>query len=71
MNIRKEENQDKTKIGMGNYVTVKVGDTNERITEGKSRKMSKEMAGWYYLAYIDSILVLSHFWWLFPVFSMV
>ena len=33
--MRKEEKRDKMKIGVGTSVTVKVGDINEKIKEGK------------------------------------
>ena len=33
-NRRKEAKRDKTKIKVGNYVTVKVGEINENIREG-------------------------------------
>ena len=38
---------------------------------GKSRKMQKYLVRLYYLSHINSIHVLSLFWWLVPVFSMV
>ena len=59
---RKEEKQDKTKIGVGTSLTVKVGDIDDKIREGKSRRMRKDMVGLYYLAHIVSVLVLSQFW---------
>ena len=31
---RKKANQDKTKIGVGNSVTMKVGEIDEKIREG-------------------------------------
>ena len=37
---------------MGNSVTVKVKDIDEKIREGKSRRMRKELFGLYYLAHI-------------------
>ena len=45
MKRRKEENWDRTKIGVGNSVTVKVGDIGGNIREGKMRRMRKEMFG--------------------------
>ena len=33
--MRKEEKRDKMKISVGTSVTVKVGDINEKIREGK------------------------------------
>ena len=71
MIIRKETNQDKAKIGVGASVTVKVGEINENIREGKIRRMRKELVGLCYLAHIASVLVLSQFWWLVPVFYML
>ena len=68
---RKEENWNRIKIEVGTSVTVKVGEINEKIREGKSRSMRKKMFGLYYLAHIDFVLVLSHFWWLVLVLSMV
>ena len=56
---------------MGTSVTVKVGEIDEKIREGKSRRMRKDLVGLYYLAHIASVLILSQFWWLVPVFSMV
>ena len=43
---RKEEKWDKTKIGVGTSVTVKVGEIDEKIREGESRRMRKELVGW-------------------------
>ena len=43
---RKEAKRDKMKIGVGDYVTVRVGEINEKIREGKSRMMRKELVGW-------------------------
>ena len=71
MKRRKGVKQDKTKIAVGTSVTVKFGDINEKIREGKNRRMRKELFGFYYLAHIAYVLVLSQFWWLVPVFSMV
>ena len=58
-------------IGVGISVTVKVREIDEKIREGKIRRMRKEMFVLYYLAHIASVLVLSLFWWLVPIFSMV
>ena len=68
---RKEAKRDKKKIGVGTSVTVTVGEINEKIREGKSRSTRKDMVGLYYLSHIASYLVLSQFWWLVPVFSIV
>ena len=47
---RKEENWDRTKIGVGTSVTVKVGQIGEKIREGESRSKRKERvdtpSGW-------------------------
>ena len=59
------------KIGVGSSVTVKVGEIDEKIREGKGIRMRKELVGLYYLAHIDSVLVLYHFLWLVPVLSML
>ena len=61
----------KMKIGVGISVSVKVGDIDEHIMEGESRRTRKELVGLYYLAHISSVVVLSRFWWLVPVFSTV
>ena len=71
MKRRKEVNQDRTKIGVGASITVKVGEINEKIREGKIRSMRKDLVGLYYLAHIAFILVIYHFWWLVLVLSMV
>ena len=42
----REEKRDKAKIGVGTSVTVKVGEIDEKIREGKSRRMRKELVGW-------------------------
>ena len=34
------------KIGVGTSVTVKVGDINEKIREGKKSGISKDLVGW-------------------------
>ena len=68
---RKEAKWDRRKIGIGTSVTVKVGEIDEKIREGKSRRMRKELVGLCYLAHINYFLVLSHFWWLLTVFYMV
>ena len=57
-----ESRKDKTKIGVGTYVTVKVGEIDEKIREGKSRRMRKDLVGLYYLSRISSVLVISRFW---------
>ena len=59
MKKRNQEKRDKTKIRVGTSVTVKDGDINEKIKEGKGRRMRKDMFGC--LAHIASVLVLSHF----------
>ena len=56
------------KIGVGTSVTVKVGDINEKTREEERIRMRKDMVGC--LAHITSVLILSHFWWLVPVFSL-
>ena len=38
---RKKAKWDKTKIGVVNSVTMKVGEIDEKIREGKIRRMSK------------------------------
>ena len=43
---RKEENKDKAKIGVGTYITVKVGEIVENIREGKIRRTRKELSVW-------------------------
>ena len=53
-----------TKIGLGTSVTLKVGEIDENIREGKSRRMRKDLVRFYYLAHIASVLVLYIFWWL-------
>ena len=63
--------RDRTKIGVGASVTVKVREIDDKIKEVKSRSMKKELVGFYYLAQIAYFLVLSHFWWLVLVLSMV
>ena len=68
---RKEANQDREKIGVGTSVTVKVGEIDEKIMEAESRSMRKELAGLYYLSHISFVLMLSHFWFLVLVFSVV
>ena len=67
----KEAKGNKTKIGVGNSVTVKVRDIDEKIREGKIRRMRKELVGFYYLAHIASVLLFYNFWWLVIVLSMV
>ena len=63
MKRRKEAKRDKTDIRVGTSIKVKVGEIDEKIREGQSRRMRKELVGLYYLANIDSVLILSHFWW--------
>ena len=46
MKRRKEAKQDRRNIGVGAYITVKVGDIDEKIREGKSRKMRKDLVVW-------------------------
>ena len=58
----KEENRDKTKIGVGTSLTVKDWETNEDIREGKSRRIRKNLVGLYYLSHSPSVLALYHFW---------
>ena len=67
----KEENWDKKNIGVVTSVKVKVVEIDENIKDGKIRRMRKDLVGLYYLAHIASILVLSRFWWLVPVLSVV
>ena len=64
-----EKKRDKTNIRVGTSVTVKVGDIDEKIRDGKSRRTRKELVGC--LAHITYVLDLSQFWWLVPDFSMV
>ena len=33
---------------MGNSITVKVGEINEKVREGKKRRVMKEIVGLYY-----------------------
>ena len=68
---RKEANRDKTKIRVGTSGTVKVGEIDEKIREGESRSMRKDLVGLYYLAHTAYVLIISRFCWLVPVFSMV
>ena len=56
---------------MGTSVTVKSGEIDEKIRDGKSISIRKELVGLYYLSHIASVLVLSHILWLVLVFSMV
>ena len=70
------EEEEGCKVGKDEYrgrtsITLKVGEIDKKIREGKSRSMRKDMVGLYYLAHIASYLVLSQFWWLVPVFSIV
>ena len=67
----KEAKWDKTKIWLGGSVTVKVGEINENIREGKSRSIRKDLVVLVYLSRIASVLVLSRFWWLVTVLSMM
>ena len=69
--IAKKKNKakrDKTKIGVGTPVIVKVGEIDEKIREGKRRRMRKYMVDC--LSHIASVLLFSHFWWLVTVFSL-
>ena len=45
MKRRKDEKWDRTKIGVGASVTVKVREIDENIREGESGSMSKELVG--------------------------
>ena len=40
MKRRNKEKRDKTKIRVGNFVTAKVGEIDEKIREGGSRRVS-------------------------------
>ena len=53
-NYEEEEGvkRDKKNIGVGTSVTVKVGEINENIREGKTIRMRKELFVLYYLAHI-------------------
>ena len=44
MRMRKEAKRDRINIGVGTSITVKVGDINEKLSEGKSRIMRKDLA---------------------------
>ena len=46
MNMRKETDQENTKIGVGNSLTMKVRETDEKSREGKIRMTRKELVGW-------------------------
>ena len=59
-NMRKTAKPYKTKIEVGTSVTVKVGEIDEKMKDGKSRRVRKDMVGC--LAHISSVLVFSHFW---------
>ena len=61
MNRSKEAKQEKTKIGVGASVTVKIVDIDEKIREGEILRMRKELFGLYYLAQISFFLVVSNF----------
>ena len=63
---RKKVKKDKTKIGVGTSVTVKIGGIDEKIGEVESIRMRKYLVG--YLAQIYSFLLLSNFWWLVNIF---
>ena len=63
---RKKVKKDKTKIGVGTSVTVKIGEIDEKIGEVESIRMRKYLVG--YLAQIYSFLLLSNFWWLVNIF---
>ena len=69
--MRKKVNWERNEIGVGDSVEVNVVDIDENIREGKSRRMSKDLVGLYYLAHIPFVLVLSRCCWLGPVFSIV
>ena len=49
------------KIGVGCSLAVKVGEIDEKIKEGGSRRIRKELVGLYHLAHIYDVLVLSQF----------
>ena len=68
---RKEAKRDRTNIRMGDSITVKVGDIDAKIREGEIRRTRKDMVSLHCLLHIASALLLSHFWWLVLVFSMV
>ena len=34
------------KIGVGTFLILKVGEINEKIREGESRTVMKDLAGW-------------------------
>ena len=61
MKRRKDADHDKTNIGVGDSVPVKVVDIYEKIREEKIRRMNKELFFLYYLAHIYFILVVSNF----------
>ena len=71
MKKRKEANWYKTKIGVGDFVKVKVKDIDEKTRELNSRSIRKKLVGLYYSSHVDSVLVLSQSLWLLYVFSMV
>ena len=52
-------------------MTVKAGEINEKIREGKNRRMRKDLVGLYYLSHIDYVLVLYNLLCLVCVFFMV
>ena len=41
----KEKNQNKTKIGVGSVLKVEVGELEEITSEGRSRRIRKEVVG--------------------------
>ena len=45
INSTGKEKRDKTKMGVGNYFTVKVGETNEGINDVQIRSMRKDLVG--------------------------
>ena len=61
----------KDKYWVETSVTVKVREIDEKIREGKNRRIRTEMVLLYDLEHIASVLFLSHFWRLVPVFSIV
>ena len=70
--MRKEAKRDKTNIGGGEFCDSEGRRDRVRISwREKSGNMRKELVGLYYLARINSVLVLSQFWYLVPVFCMV
>ena len=66
--IRKKSKRDKTKIGEGTSITVKVVEIDDKSRGGKRRRMSNDLVGC--LSQISSILFLAKFLWLVPIFSL-